>query len=406
MTTQPSGKNEPLSQIERARAGDIAAIAALINRSFQKQGIRIEVVPNRSTLEVSLYGKIPPSKRYIDVLKSGLTRIGVTRFTHLVVDSYQQDSCFPTWVETITLVDASASTADTAAKPTKAIQAAIAPYRPQWQELQTKLPRILRDPKIFAAAFVGSWLLMIFQPLILVGIALIASGVWWLNHRHQPQNLPTALQKLPAVFKTWPWEWLAALFGLLAWVTNVKLAMYAGIISSLVAIALLCWRGLAQWRHHATSQTVTDCLLVLNLHLLLAALLLIRTAALPADFLSTVAMVLGSSIVMQIGGRLDKFALVGNIFITLLALLFIILYKGSGIYDSFNSLHYNTQAFNILFGFFALIAISIFIGLFSGGSLVLGVFGHAVTRNASIGYGLVLVGPYLSWLWGISLTLS
>ena len=82
------------------------------------------------------------------------------------------------------------------------------------------------------------------------------------------------------------------------------------------------------------------------------------------------------------------------------------MYKGSGIYDSFNSLHYNTQAFNILFGFFALIAISIFIGLFSGGSLVLGVFGHAVTRNASIGYGLVLVGPYLSWLWGISLTLS
>ncbi|MEL6399149.1 MAG: hypothetical protein AAFR26_08705 [Cyanobacteria bacterium J06626_4] len=406
MTTQPSGKNEPLSQIERAIAGDIAAIAALINRSFQKQGIRIEVVPNRSTLEVSLYGKIPPSKRYIDVLKSGLTRIGVTRFTHLVVDSYQQDSCFPTWVETITLVDASASTADTAAKPTKAIQAAIAPYRPQWQELQTKLPRILREPKIFAAAFVGSWLLMIFQPLILVGIALIASGVWWLNHRHQSPNLPSTLQPLPAVLKDWSWEWLAALFGLLAWVTNVKLAMYAGIISSLVAIALLCWRGLAQWRHHAAPQAVADCLLLLNLHLLLAALLLLRTTALPADFLSTVTIVLGGAMMMQVGGRMGQFAIVANIIITLLALLFVMHHQGPGIYASLDRPYYDTQGFNILFGFFALIAMSIFIGLFSGGSLVLGVLGHAATRNSSIGYGLVLVGPYLSWLWGISLTLS
>ncbi|MEM1291521.1 MAG: hypothetical protein AAGH67_08615 [Cyanobacteria bacterium P01_H01_bin.162] len=406
MIHQSSRKNEPLSPIERARAGDIAAIAALINRSFQKQGIRIEVVPNRSTLEVSLYGKIPPSKRYIDVLKSGLTRIGVTRFTHLVVDSYQQDSCFPTWVETITLVDASASTADTAAKPTKAIQAAIAPYRPQWQELQAKLPRILRDPKIFAAVFVGSWLLMIFQPLTLVGIVLIASGVWWLQHRNQPQNLPVALQKLPAVFKDWPWEWLAALFGLLAWVANIKLAMYAGIISSLVAIALLCWRGLAQWRHHATPQAVADCLLLLNLHLLLTALLLLRTTALPADFLSTVAIVLGGAMMMQVGGRMGQFAIVANIIITLLALLFVMHHQGPGIYASLDRPYYDTQGFKILFGFFALIATSIFIGLFSGGSLVLGVFGHAVTRNASIGYGLVLVGPYLSWLWGISLTLS
>lgn len=406
-----SENNDTLSQLERARAGDMAAIAALISQSFRRQGLKTEVTANHHHLSVSLQGTKTPPKQCVTTLQSGLERLGVDCFTELTVEAYQQDLAFPAWVETIalsatsTVSEASATCEPLTVTKTPSVRQqaqhaqakAIATYGPQWQALQRYLPRFLQDPKMFAAAFIASLICLVLKPVILLGMVLIVGSLWGIKYRHRRQALPTALPQLPVWLATYPWEWWLAAISLYCWIVQVQWLAYFGIAVSLAAIAKLLISTLHRRRDHTAMPTADLCLMA-NLHGLLLVLngMMIAPGG-TAPLVTNIGIVVGLGLVMQLGYRLRSAALFAHVFLTLSLLIFMFAQVGSGLYIQFDRPYYDTQGYGLVFGLYALVAVLMYLGLIAISSFVLWGFGCGLAKNGRIGYAFLLISPYLAW---------
>ncbi|RZM78970.1 hypothetical protein [Leptolyngbya iicbica] len=417
MTTPLSETNNVLSQLERARTGDVVAIAALISQSFQRQGLKTEVTANHQHLSVSLQGTQTPPKQCVATLQSGLERLGVDCFTALTVEAYQQDLAFPAWVETIALAatpvvgeTSTFNATEAVTNPPSLRQQAerakaseIATYQPQWQALQGYLPPWLRDPKLFAAAFAAGLICLVLKPLILLGIVLMVNSFWAIKSRHRRQALSTALPQWLTWLSTYPWVWWCAVISLYCWVVQVQGLSYLGIVVSLGAIAQLLITILQKRRDH-TAISSADLCLIANLHVFLLVLHGMNVAPKEAaPVITHIGVVVGLGLVMQLGYRLRSAAIVAHVLLTLSLLFFMFARGGPGLYTQFDHPYYDTQGYGIVFGLYVLVAALMYLGLIAISSFVLWGFGRGLAKNGRMGYACLLISPYLAWAFMLTL---
>jgi ankyrin repeat protein len=93
----------PRSLRQRAQGGDPIAIAALINQSFQKYQVRVEVQAENSRLTIRLTGASGPNSKLAATVKKGLLNLKLTQFSELVVMGYLARDTAPIWVKRLPL---------------------------------------------------------------------------------------------------------------------------------------------------------------------------------------------------------------------------------------------------------------------------------------------------------------
>jgi len=89
----------PRSLRQRAQGGDLAAIATLINRSFQKHQVQAEVYAAASRLTVRLMGQSVPNPTLAITVQKGLRSLKLTQFSELVVMGCLVGDEVATWIK-------------------------------------------------------------------------------------------------------------------------------------------------------------------------------------------------------------------------------------------------------------------------------------------------------------------
>ncbi|PZV07134.1 MAG: hypothetical protein DCF21_22035, partial [Leptolyngbya sp.] len=89
-----------------ARQGNPDAIAALINRHLETQGITAHVAQQDSTLKVSLESAhVPNQADLVAYVKKGITGLDLAAVYHLTVSAKQPGSDASAWSEDLVLQD-------------------------------------------------------------------------------------------------------------------------------------------------------------------------------------------------------------------------------------------------------------------------------------------------------------
>ncbi|MGD1907064.1 MAG: hypothetical protein ACFB0C_13850 [Leptolyngbyaceae cyanobacterium] len=155
---------------KRASQGDPNAIAALLNQSFQSQGIQASVTRNSANLDIALYSDRPIDLQYIDRLARGLQRLNVP-VVAFTVAAYPTGGLIPDWVQTRSRSTPSASFVGIEKSAPAAKAAAFPPvpkkYRPKGQKNL--------HPLWLVAAIVIFWA----GTLIVGGMIFDAIGDWY-----------------------------------------------------------------------------------------------------------------------------------------------------------------------------------------------------------------------------------
>jgi hypothetical protein len=68
-----------------AKAGDIKAIEALMNKAFEPKGLTVRVTNSGRLLKVVIRGKTAPDRALLPAIKAGLANISLQGFDHFVV---------------------------------------------------------------------------------------------------------------------------------------------------------------------------------------------------------------------------------------------------------------------------------------------------------------------------------
>ncbi|MEL6320619.1 MAG: ankyrin repeat domain-containing protein [Cyanobacteria bacterium J06626_14] len=93
----------PRSLRQRAQAGDLTAIATLINRSFQKYQVKAEVHASSSRLTVRLMGQSVPDPTLATTVQKGLQFLKLTQFSELMVMGCLAGDEAVTWIKRLSL---------------------------------------------------------------------------------------------------------------------------------------------------------------------------------------------------------------------------------------------------------------------------------------------------------------
>lgn len=97
----------PPNVLQLARQGDPDAIAALMNRHLEAQGITAHVVQQESTLQVDLEGaQIPNQVDLVAFVKKGITGLELAAVHHLIVSGKQSGAAASAWSEDLVLQSA------------------------------------------------------------------------------------------------------------------------------------------------------------------------------------------------------------------------------------------------------------------------------------------------------------
>ncbi|MFQ4137618.1 hypothetical protein PGN35_014975 [Nodosilinea sp. PGN35] len=98
--------NPPPTVLQLARQGDPEAIAALMNRHLESQGITAHVVQHDSTLQVNLEAaQIPNQADLVAYVKKGITGLELAAIQQLTVSGKQQGADASAWSEDLMLQD-------------------------------------------------------------------------------------------------------------------------------------------------------------------------------------------------------------------------------------------------------------------------------------------------------------
>jgi protease PrsW len=90
--------------LEQAKKGDVNAIASLINRSLQNQGINVEANLEDSCLQVWLKSnQIPDRQTSVAFIRKGMMSLGVTSIKTVRVYAQQTSEDIPSWDEEVQL---------------------------------------------------------------------------------------------------------------------------------------------------------------------------------------------------------------------------------------------------------------------------------------------------------------
>lgn len=90
--------------LEQAKKGDVNAIASLINRSLQNQGINVEANLEDSCLQVWLKSnQIPDRQTSVAFIRKGMMSLGVTSIKTVRVYAQQTSEDIPSWDEEVEL---------------------------------------------------------------------------------------------------------------------------------------------------------------------------------------------------------------------------------------------------------------------------------------------------------------
>ncbi|MGB3201081.1 MAG: hypothetical protein WBA99_09270 [Nodosilinea sp.] len=94
----------PPNVLQLARQGDPDAIAALMNRHLEAQGITAHVVQQENTLQVNLEGaEIPSQVDLVAFIKKGITGLELAAVHHLIVSGKQAGATTSAWSENLVL---------------------------------------------------------------------------------------------------------------------------------------------------------------------------------------------------------------------------------------------------------------------------------------------------------------
>ena len=94
----------PQNILHLARQGDPDAIAALMNRHLETQGITARVAKQESTLCVNLEAaQIPNQAELVAYVKKGVTGLELAAIDHLTVSCQQLGADTQAWSEDLTL---------------------------------------------------------------------------------------------------------------------------------------------------------------------------------------------------------------------------------------------------------------------------------------------------------------
>ncbi|MEM6433617.1 MAG: hypothetical protein AAF773_07155 [Cyanobacteria bacterium P01_D01_bin.115] len=163
----------PQSLRQRAQAGDPQAIAALMNRSFQQQGIQATAIANDSILNLYLEGETVPNQSYSQRIQQGLTSLGVRRYTQIIVHGRQAGADTPSWSQPIRLSLPTQSNAPAAqppppqrstaqrasAQPTPTRTSRLTPTSRSRRPEPPTPPRTLLQSTAFISIVFGKWVL-------------------------------------------------------------------------------------------------------------------------------------------------------------------------------------------------------------------------------------------------------
>lgn len=90
--------------LEQAKKGDVNAIASLINRSLQNQGINVEASLEDSCLEVWLKSnQVPDRQTSVAFIRKGMMSLGVASIKRVRVYAQQTSEDMPSWDEEVEL---------------------------------------------------------------------------------------------------------------------------------------------------------------------------------------------------------------------------------------------------------------------------------------------------------------
>ncbi|MGD1907063.1 MAG: hypothetical protein ACFB0C_13845 [Leptolyngbyaceae cyanobacterium] len=378
---------------DRARQGDCAAIAYLINRAFQKEAIQAEVRTQKKELIVTLQAETAPQKRYVRPLVQGIQRLGVSGVTHLTVESYAADVMLPDWVETLQVPERSPTGRHTDQPPQQSA------FMAQWHQFRRAMPPPLQSSAVLIGFMAVVWVLLVLHPLAIIAALLVFAGWWWPRHPHQRQSWPPRLRNLPNDFWLFRWGWVATVLLGYALLTQQQLLAYPVLLS---LMALWC-KGLFSLliQHRRGGQ---DIWLMGSLHLLfvLIALQLGFSIMEPALYLKTLIGV-GALPIFVLGalGR-NKAAAIGGVLIILTAVLLFVavfLLTTLTIYADMSRRYADPGEWTVV----VLLPILLVVGLPS--MLVLFVAGVIILRLSrpntpypAVRGGLMLVGVYASWM--------
>lgn len=105
--------NPPPTVLQLARQGDPEAIAALMNRHLEAQGITAVVVHHDGTLQVNLEAaQVPNQADLVAYVKKGITGLELAAIQHLTVSGKQLGADTSAWSEDLVLQDASGADLD------------------------------------------------------------------------------------------------------------------------------------------------------------------------------------------------------------------------------------------------------------------------------------------------------
>jgi hypothetical protein len=96
------------SPLELAKQGDAAAIAALLNRTLQRQGITAQATQEDGFLNISLESaKVPPKEPVVNFIHQGMTKLESEAIHTVKIEAYPAGKNTPAWSEEFTLETAS-----------------------------------------------------------------------------------------------------------------------------------------------------------------------------------------------------------------------------------------------------------------------------------------------------------
>jgi hypothetical protein len=105
--------NPPPTVLQLARQGDPEAIAALMNRHLEVQGITAHVVQHDSTLQVNLEAaQVPNQADLVAYVKKGITGLELATVQQLTVSGKQLGADTSAWSESLVLQDSPVSDLD------------------------------------------------------------------------------------------------------------------------------------------------------------------------------------------------------------------------------------------------------------------------------------------------------
>ena len=119
---------------ELAKQGDVKAIAALINRALQPQGITAKVKLEDNCLQVMLESTPVPDRQFcITLITKGMRRLGVASIESVRIFGRHKGEDFPAWTEELPLspLDSQSDLVASPAQPSLTSPQAATPFEPE-----------------------------------------------------------------------------------------------------------------------------------------------------------------------------------------------------------------------------------------------------------------------------------